>query len=271
VDWGRGRYERIAEQLIPAASVVVAAAAPRTGEHVIDIGCGNGNASVLAARRGARVTGIDPAERLLELARARARAESLDATFIAGEAAAVPLADASAEVVISAFGLIFAADASAAAAEIARVSGARARVVLSAWLPGGAISIVSRIRAQAMALATGPSEAPKPFAWHDGAALAELLGAHGFSVAVREEMLAFRAASPQQFIEAELRDHPMWIAAREVLEPRGELESLRDRALEALEEANEDRDAFCVRSSYIVAEARRDEGAGCPPAASSGT
>jgi SAM-dependent methyltransferase len=257
VDWGPGRYERIAAQLMPAASVLVAAAAPKPAEHVLDIGCGTGNAAVLAARRGARVTGIDPSERLLHVARERARADELDATFLEGEAAAMPLADASADVLLSTFGVIFAPDARAAAAEIARVSAPRSRVLLSAWIPDGPIALVARIRARAMAAASGSTGAPAPFAWHERDALAELLGGHGFAVEAHEELLAFRAASPQDFIDAELRDHPMWIAARAVLEPRGELEAARDQALSVLADANEDPDGFCVTSRYVVAEARR--------------
>ena len=59
-------------QLLPASSVVVERSAPRVGERLLDIGCGTGNAASLAAERGARVTGVDPAERLLDIARADA-------------------------------------------------------------------------------------------------------------------------------------------------------------------------------------------------------
>jgi SAM-dependent methyltransferase len=257
MDWSPGHYERIAAQLMPAASVVVGTAAPGPEERVLDIGCGTGNAAVLAARRGARVTGVDPAERLLEVARERARAGELQATFIRGEAGAIPMADACADVVVSNFGVIFAPDPPAAAAEIARVSAPQGRVVISAWIPGGAISVLVRLRAEAIASASGSAGAPPPFAWHDRDALLELFAAYGFSISIHEELLAFRAASPQAFIEGELRDHPMWIAARALLEPRGELEALRDRALAALEAANEDLDGFCVTSRYVVVEARR--------------
>lgn len=85
--WGAGRYERIAEQLLPAAEVVVERATPREGERVVDIGCGTGNAALLAAGRGATVTGVDPAQRLLEVGAATAAERGLNATFTLGEAA----------------------------------------------------------------------------------------------------------------------------------------------------------------------------------------
>src|SRR5690348_9880748 len=146
MDWGEGRYELIGEGLLPAAAAVVDAAAPTPGEHVVDLGCGNGNAALLAATRGARVTGIDPAPSLLEAARARATERSVDATFLEGAADDMPLPDASADVIVSVFGVIFAPDANSAAREIERVAAPRGRIVLSAWQPYGALSEVSRLR-----------------------------------------------------------------------------------------------------------------------------
>ena len=81
LDWSVGHYESTADQLLPAAGVVVRSAALRTGERVLDLGCGTGNAALLAAEHSSRVTGVDPAERLLEVARARAAAEHKNVTF----------------------------------------------------------------------------------------------------------------------------------------------------------------------------------------------
>jgi cyclopropane fatty-acyl-phospholipid synthase-like methyltransferase len=72
-DWGRGNYERTAEQLLPAAQTLVDAARLRLGERVLDLGSGTGNAALLAAAGGARVTAVDPSERLLSVARRTAR------------------------------------------------------------------------------------------------------------------------------------------------------------------------------------------------------
>src|SRR4051795_733952 len=111
LDWSLGRYERTAEQLLPAARLVVERAAPSAGDRVVDVGCGTGNAALLAAERGARVTGVDPAARLLDVAREEASAGGLDATFVEGDAAAIPLDYGEADLVLSVFGVIFAPDA----------------------------------------------------------------------------------------------------------------------------------------------------------------
>ena len=47
LDWGVGRYESTAERLLPAARVVVERASLQGGEHVLDHGCGTGNAALL--------------------------------------------------------------------------------------------------------------------------------------------------------------------------------------------------------------------------------
>jgi SAM-dependent methyltransferase len=256
VDWDAGEYERIAAQLLPAARAVIDRARPRPGEHVVDIGCGTGNAALLAAERGARVTGIDPAERLLGVAEAQAAARGADATFLRADAAGLPLQDSSADAVVSAFGVIFAPDAAAAAAEMARITSPGGRIVLSAWMPGGPLADVGRVRGEALAGAGVPA-GPAPFAWHDRAALTDLFAPLGFSMDTEEQQLGFRGASAEDFLDGELGANPAWIAALAVLEPRGAAHAVRDRALEILAAANEDPAGFRVTSGYVVATARR--------------
>ena len=127
----------------PASGVVVERAAPQTSARVLDLGCGTGNAALLAAARGATVTGVDPAPRLLDVARARAVDHGVDITFALGEAAAVPMESGSVDVLLSVFGVIFAPNSVAAAAEMARVTAPHGRIVHSAWLPTGAVSQVA--------------------------------------------------------------------------------------------------------------------------------
>lgn len=252
MDWGAGNYETIAAQLRPAALALIEQAAVEPGEHVLDLGCGTGNAALLAAAAGAQVTGVDPAEGLLALATGRAAAEGLFAAFLAGEAAEIPLADSSADVIVSVFGVIFAPDARAAAAEIARVSAPRGRVLLSAWLPGGVLGEVMRVRGQSPADESAAGTAPPPFAWHDAGALDTLFAAYGFELELTEHTLALTAASPEEFLEEGLRDHPMWIAARETLDPAA-MRVVSERALAILTAGNEQPGGFRVGSRYVVA------------------
>jgi SAM-dependent methyltransferase len=258
VDWDIGNYERIAEQLLPVARVVVDRAAPSAGERVVDVGCGTGNAALLAARRGARVTGVDPATRLLQVAREQAAADHLDADFVAGDAASIPLADGEADLVVSVFGVVFAPDPGAAAAEMARVTGPAGRIVLSAWIPEGAISQTGRLAREAVTRVLGLPPGPPPFRWHDRDALAELFAPHRFDVSVETESIAFTAGSVAEQLDGDQANHPLALAGRAVLERQpGELEALRERIFEVYEAGNEDPDAFKVTSRYVIATARR--------------
>lgn len=70
-EWGAGCYEDTATELAPASEVAVGELRLTGGERVLDVGCGTGNAALVAARAGARVTGLDSSPRLLEVARER--------------------------------------------------------------------------------------------------------------------------------------------------------------------------------------------------------
>lgn len=257
IDWGVGRYESTAERLLPAAREAVAVADPRPGERVVDVGCGTGNAALLAAERGAVVTGVDPAVRLLDVARERARSAGLDVTFVRGEAAALPLPDASADLILSVFAVIFAPDPAAAVAEMSRVLADPGRIVLTAWLPGGALDRMVAVQREATRAALGrPPEAPG-MAWHDADRLTELVAGHGFGVSVQERRITITDESPAAYLDGESRQHPMAIAGQQLLGARGELDAVRARMLAVLEEENEDPTAFAATSRYAVLTLRR--------------
>jgi len=259
-DWGLGLYERTATQLAPASAVVVERAAPKLCERVLDLGCGTGNGALLAAARGATVTGVDPAARLLDVARARAAEQSLDVNFILGEAGAIPMEAGSVDVVLSVFGVIFAPDAIAAAGEMARVSARHGRIVLSAWRPEGPISRMARMARETPMIALGAPPMPPSFAWHDQSALTELLAPHGFDLEIEEHRHVFTAASIDDYLQGELIDHPLSVASRAMLAAAGKTDvqaEIADRTREIMTDANENPQGFAVTSSYIVAVAQR--------------
>jgi SAM-dependent methyltransferase len=254
MDWSIGRYERVAAGLLPAAAVVVDHASPRAGERVLDIGCGSGNATLLAAERGAHAIGVDPAERLLEVGRAQAAGRGLEVEFVAASAEALPVADDAVDVVVSVFGVIFASDPARAVAEIARVIRPRGRIAFSAWIPSGPVFEVLRMRREAMAAAGAPP-APPPFPWHEREAVASLFAPHGLTTEFHEHTLAFSGRGPREFLDAELRDHPVWVASRQTLERAGKMQPLYEEALAVVEGANEDPDGFRFASRYVVVTA----------------
>jgi ubiquinone/menaquinone biosynthesis C-methylase UbiE len=257
LDWGLGRYETTAAELNPVAAAVVERAAISSRDRVLDVGCGTGNAALLAALQGAQTTGVDPAARLLDVARARAAETGVNATFVLGDAASIPVAAASADVVLSVFAVIFAPDPAAAAAELARVTAPGGRILLTAWIPEGAIHDCVGIFQKAVTAALGLPAGPPAFAWHEPTALAGLFGPHGFAIAVEPGQVAFTATSAREYLERQGRDHPMSVAGQALLESRGEGEKVAERALGVLDAANEDPVAFRVTSRYVIAIATR--------------
>ncbi|WP_197373658.1 class I SAM-dependent methyltransferase [Mycolicibacterium baixiangningiae] len=107
-------------------------AAVSVDDRVVDVGCGPGTAARVAARRGARVTGVDPSESMLRVARAVTRRRTA-VTWVRGGAEALPVPDASATVVWALATVHHWPDVGAALTEIHRV--------LS---PGGRLLVVER-------------------------------------------------------------------------------------------------------------------------------
>ena len=257
VDWGVGEYERNALVLLPAARVLVDAAALRPGERVVDVGCGTGNAALLAAAAGAHVTAVDPSARLLGVTHGEAQRQRLDVTCEIGEAAALPSPDGSIDCLLSNFGIIFAPDPDAAVSEIARVLRADGRAVFTAWLPGGGIGALNDTFQALVRAATGAPPAAPGFAWYDQSALKALFSRHGMEVAVGSlHELAFTATSPEAYLEAEGRSHPLAVAGFDVLRQRGQAEEARDRLVKVLKDHNEEPQGFRSTSRYAVVIAR---------------
>jgi SAM-dependent methyltransferase len=257
MEWGLGNYERIALQLLPASDVVIDIADPTDGETVVDVGCGTGNAALLAAERGARVIGVDPAERLLEVAATAAEDRDLDAEFVVGEAASMPVSNAEADAIVSVFGVIFAPDPPAAAAELARVMKSSGRIVLAAWMPGGPISDAIRFTRRTLTEIRGDPPPQQPFGWHELDTVSGLFEPHGFSASSTEHSLSFQAPSIDEFMRIEGENHPLAIGARQVLEEAGRSEEVREEMRRIYQEGNEDPEGFRITSRYVVFELRR--------------
>lgn len=68
---------------------------------VLDVGCGTGSLSLLAAEAGHRVTGVDLSPQMVERARAKLAASGLTGRFLVGDAAAAPTGDQRFDVLLS--------------------------------------------------------------------------------------------------------------------------------------------------------------------------
>jgi SAM-dependent methyltransferase len=119
---------------IPAAKLVKFAEVT-PGQRLLDVACGTGVVAITAARRGAKVSGLDLTPVLLERARHNASVASVDIDFIEGDAEALPYPDGSFDVVLSQFGHIFAPRPAVVAREMLRVLKQGGRIAFSSWPP----------------------------------------------------------------------------------------------------------------------------------------
>jgi SAM-dependent methyltransferase len=171
--WTSGDFSVIARQVVPASEALCEKVDPRPGQRVLDVACGSGNAALVAARRYCEVTGIDYVAALIERARQRAAAEGTEIQFEVGDAQDLPFPDASFDVVLSVFGVMFAPDQERAAREILRVCRPGGRIGLACWMPEGWGGDL--ISAHARYLPPPPG-LPPPMRWGTETGLADLLG-----------------------------------------------------------------------------------------------
>ena len=137
--WSSGDYALIGTTLQIVGEELCEALDLRSGQKVLDVAAGNGNASLAAARRWCDVVATDYVPALLERARERAAAERLDIEFREADAEALPFPDGSFDVVVSTFGVMFTPDQERAAAEMVRVCKRGGKIGLANWTPEGFI------------------------------------------------------------------------------------------------------------------------------------
>jgi SAM-dependent methyltransferase len=142
--WASGDYSAVGARLLLTAELLCEAVDLRAGERVLDVACGNGNASLAAARRFCQVVGVDYVPALLERARQRARAEGLEVSFQEADAEALPFPDASFDAVLSTCGAMFAPDQEQTASELLRVTRPGGRIGMVNWVPDGYVGELFR-------------------------------------------------------------------------------------------------------------------------------
>ncbi len=92
------------------------------GQHILEVGCGGGQCSIAFARRGAIATGLDLSDEQVKFARELAQTEGVTATFQQSSAEDLSaIADASQDVVFSAYALQYVEHMDTCFGEVARV------------------------------------------------------------------------------------------------------------------------------------------------------
>ena len=168
------------------------------GDRVLDVATGSGNTALSAARRGCAVTGIDFVPEMLERGRERAAAERLRVAFNYGDAEAIPFPDASFDVVLSTYGVMFAPDPKLAAAEMLRVCRRGGRIGMANWTPEGMLGEMFRLTA---IFAPLPATLPSPVLWGVPDVVRERFGEGISNLRVERRKVVFRHQTPESWVE----------------------------------------------------------------------
>jgi SAM-dependent methyltransferase len=246
--WDAGNFAAVAERILEAGELVVDRAGVEPGMDVLDAACGTGNATIPAARSGARTTGLDFAPGLLEIAHERAADAMVDIDFVEGNVQEMPFEDASFDRVVSTFGHMFAPDHRRTADEMKRVLRPDGVIAVACWTPEGSAGRMAHVTADLLASAPGPS----PMLWGTEDHVREMWGEN---VQFERHDIVWTDPSVESYARFMLESSGPLLNAREMLAEReGEL----DEAFRAyLEDENEaDDGTFRFRGEYLLSVVR---------------
>jgi ubiquinone/menaquinone biosynthesis C-methylase UbiE len=252
-------YQRFFVPVIgkPLAEDLLRKAGLKAGERVLDVGCGTGVVTRLAAEQVGRegtVAGLDINPGMLAVAKSVTRSQP-GIEWYEASADAIPLPDETFDVVLCQLSLQFVSDRSMALQEMHRVLAPDGRLVLN--LPGPADPLFETL-ANAMgrhisAQAAGFVQAV--FALHDETELEELLSSAGFrDISVQAETRELSLPGARDFLWQYLGSTPLaGVIAEASEEARSALEG------EVLAEWSEHEEAGGIpyRQRIVTASARR--------------
>ena len=201
--WSAGDYAVIGTTLQIVGETLCEALDLRAGERVLDVAAGNGNATLAAARRWCEVTSTDYVNTLLERGKARASAEGLAVRFEEADAENLPYADASFDVVLSTFGVMFTPHQERAANEMARVCRSGGKIGMANWTPSSFIGELFKLIGRYIPPAAGLKP---PSLWGTEERLRALFGEHIAKIETTRRNFNFRYRSPQHWLDT-FRDY----------------------------------------------------------------
>lgn len=214
--WASGDYASFGSGMVLVSELLCESAALRPGQRVLDVATGGGNTALSAARRATEVTGVDYVPELLERGRERAAAEGLSVEFVKGDAESLPFPDASFDAVLSTFGVMFAPDQQAAAAEVLRVCRPGGGIGVASWTPEGFSGKLPELFGRYL---PPPGGVDSPMLWGTEERLRDLLGQEVAEIETTRRDFVFRYRSVEQYIEALRTQLGPTRSAFEALEP----------------------------------------------------
>jgi ubiquinone/menaquinone biosynthesis C-methylase UbiE len=248
--WSSGDYAVVGTTLQIVGEQLCEALDLRAGSKVLDVAAGNGNATLAAARRWCDVTSTDYVPALLKRGQERAAADHLTVEFREADAEALPFADASYDVVLSTFGVMFTPDQEKAASELARVCKSGGKIGLANWTPQGFIGQLFKTIGKHL---PPPAGVKSPALWGTPAWLEEMFASQASDISAEPRMFVFRYRSPEHWLDVFKTFYGPTLKAFAALDESGQA-ALRRDLLALLDECNHaDDGTIVVHSEYLEA------------------
>jgi ubiquinone/menaquinone biosynthesis C-methylase UbiE len=244
--WASGDFAVVGTTLQIAGESLCEAVDLVAGSRVLDVACGNGNASLAAARRFCKVTGLDYVPELLERAKERARGDRLEIEFVVGDAEKLPFPDGQFDVALSTYGIMFAPDQAQAAREIARVVKPGGKIGFANWTPEGFVGQLLKTVGKHV---PPPAGVASPALWGSEAHLKEIFPGVKSIRAERKDFM-FRYESAAHFIDIFRRYYGPTHKAFLALDANGQAQLTADIA-ELSARFNRRKDSYVVPGEYL--------------------
>lgn len=245
--WASGDFSVIGTTLQIVGENLCEAAEIGAGQRVLDVACGNGNASLAAAHRYCRVVGLDYVPSLLARARERAAAERLDIEFVEGDAEQLPFPAASFDAALSTYGVMFAPDQERAARELTRVVKPGGKIALANWTPEG---FVGRMLVTVGKHVPPPAGVASPIYWGNEQRLRELFPEiTGFQA--RRRNYTFHFESPEHMVQVFRDFYGPTFKAFNALEPERQEQLASDLRELCLRYRSPGYKSFAVPAEYL--------------------
>jgi SAM-dependent methyltransferase len=212
-------YERYFVPVIgtPFAAALLEVARPRRGERALDVACGTGVVTRLAAERvgsDGSVAGLDLNPAMIAVARTVVPDPSIE--WYEASAESIPLPDSSFDVVTCSLGLQFVPDKQAALREMHRVLAPGGRVAVGTVAPTPVFEILEQALARHLNPTVG-AFVRQVFSLDDPDALRDLLVGTGFTeVRVTSKPLILTLPGPSDFLWQYAHSTPLAAAVAEL-------------------------------------------------------
>lgn len=236
--WSLGSYSDIAPNFLGMAAHLVEAAGISATDTVLDVGCGTGNVAITAARRGARVTGLDIVPEMLDEAKENATIAGVETVdWREGTATDLPFDDDAFDITISCLGHVFAEPPDVAGQELLRVTRPGGRIAFTSWTPSSVVPAMGAVMTNYLPPNPDPQE--PPFLWGDPDVVRDRLGSGISDLEFETRTVLTPVLSPAHYWEKAITESGMFIVALDAID-EAEYPALREEMIETIEQFFDD-------------------------------